>query len=125
MVKCPISITGVNAAEHIFGKGDESFRGNTVKVKPHQVHSTYIKIPIYIMDKYQYFTLSSDFMFFNCIPFFVTIVHHIKFIAALMNKDWSIKPVIGIIKEFKAQYTNWGFHIEEIQMDRQFDPSCG
>ena len=60
-------------------------------------------------------------MFVNDIPYFVTIIHHINFITALMTKYQYIKPVIETIKRVKAHYDERVFCIEEMCIDRQFE----
>ena len=56
--------------------------------------------------------MSADFMFINGILLFVTISHHIKFIADLINRDQHIKLVIAPIRQVKDNYANCGFRIE-------------
>ena len=73
------------------------------------------------MERYQYFTLSDDFMFINDIPFFITISHHIKYITDLMAKDQSIKTVIKTAKETKSHCAKCGFCIKGMWMNRQLE----
>ena len=76
------------------------------------------------MERYQSVILSSDFVFVNSIPYFITISHHIKFITYLMTKYQGIKPVIETIKKVEAHYAKHGFRIEGVRMDRQFGLAC-
>ena len=54
--------------------------------------------PNHLMKRYHFVTLSSDSMFVNGIPFFVTFIHHIKFIAYLITKDQHINILVKTIK---------------------------
>ena len=97
MINCPISIADVTAAEDIFGKDEGSLHGKTTRSKTHQVKVIYFNIPNHLVERYQSVTLSTEF-FFNGIPFFVTISHHIKFVTYLMTKDQRIKPLVETVK---------------------------
>ena len=112
MVKWTISLTDVNVAEDIFSKDESHLRGKIVQSKSHEVKSMYINSPWYLIYKYKLVTMSADFMFINGILLFVTISHHIKFIADLINRDQHIKLVIAPIRQVKDNYANCGFRIE-------------
>ena len=123
MVNCPILLGNVNAAADIFIKDEGTPQVKTMQSKPYQVHPTYINILWYLMEKYQYFTLSYEFMFVNGIPFFITTSHHIKPITDLMTKYERIIPVIATIKKVKSHDAKYGFCIEEMWIYRQCEPS--
>ena len=88
----------MKSSADIFGKDKVSLRVNMTRSNPHQVQSIYVSIPKHFMEKYQSVTISDDYMFFNGIPLFVTVIHHIKFITDLMTKDQRTKTVIDMIK---------------------------
>ena len=82
-------------------------------------------IPLQVMQQYKDVTLSADVMKVPGIPFFMTILKHIKFGTAgkLDNMNNS-----HIIKHFKAvigAYVTRGFRVTVILADNQFESMRG
>ena len=98
MIYYPIPIDYVNAAEDVFSKDEGSLHMKNVFSKTNQLCYSYINIPKHLMERYQSVIVSSDFMFANGISFFITIIHNIKFITAIITKDQRIKYMIETVK---------------------------
>ena len=67
-----------------------------------------------LMEKYQLFILSTNFMFVNNVPFFKTYSRDIRFIAS-RNKGLKKNMTLHAMKSIKAYYAKRGFRIVGIE----------
>jgi hypothetical protein len=76
-------------AEKIFGKDLGSLQGRTIREHPEVVDTSYIDLPIEIMDIHGRVTLAMDIMNVDRMYFLITLSRNIQFITVdrLENKD--------------------------------------
>ena len=77
------------------------------------------------MAKYQCVILAVDVMFVNKIPFFITMLHDIKFNIIEMLGSQSNKVFMASIHQVLKIYNAQGFKVDTILAERQFEPICG
>jgi hypothetical protein len=118
---CPITRDNIIAAEHIFGPDVGSLKGKTVHRAPERVRATMNNLPPVLMSRYRDVALGGDIMFVNRIPFFMTIARNIRFAMSESLANQSSKTIMSCIKRIKQIYSQRGFRITQLMMDRQFE----
>jgi hypothetical protein len=119
---CPITRKDILAAEHIFGPDVGSLKGNTVcRGAPH-VDICTINIPANLISQYREVVPAADVMFVNKIPFFVTILHDIKFRTTEVLPNQKTLALKSALTHVLSIYRKRGFIVTTVLMDGQFKP---
>ena len=83
------------------------------------------QVPVTIIEWYRRVTLGADIMFFNKIPFFVTISRAIKFGTLDLLKNRKIPTILEAVRHVYRTYKQRGFQIDVILMDGEFKTMRG
>jgi hypothetical protein len=70
---CPVTIQYIELATKILGKNIAALKGKTTRSKTHPVASDYVKVPKELLKLHKEVFLTSDILFVNKIPFFLTL----------------------------------------------------
>jgi hypothetical protein len=118
----PVTIQDINIAMKIWGKNIAALKGKTTWSKTHPVARDYVKVPKALLKLHKYVFLTTEILFVNKIPFFVTLSHKICFTAVNHLTDRTIPQIFKAFKEMCQYYLQRGFHITTVHADGGFTP---
>jgi hypothetical protein len=119
---CPITRADVKMAEDIYGTSVVHLKGKTTRKGGKHVSFNVPTLPHMISDKYKLVTLSGDIFYVNGVRFLSTISRHIQFRTAEHIKDAKLETLEASLKAIQGLYATWGFKINVVHMDCQFEP---
>jgi hypothetical protein len=97
----PVMIQDIDVAAKIWGKNIAALKGKTTQSKTHPVARDYVKVPKELLKLHKEVFLTTDILFVNKIPFFLTLSRKICFTAVNHLAD---RTVLQIFKAFKKMY---------------------
>ena len=95
---CPTTVEDVNVALKIWGKNIVALKGNTTQIKPNTVARYSVKIPVDLLNLHKEVFLTLD-IFFNNIPFLLTISQKICFTAVNHLLNRTVPQIFAAFKE--------------------------
>jgi hypothetical protein len=124
ITNCPVTPTDTSAANKIFGPNVASIKGKTVRVTQEPVLTSYVKLPQEILDLNKEITITADVMFVDGLGFMVTNSRGVKFTTSEYGPTRSKANITNSLKKFFGIYTQRGFTIQTVLMDREFECLC-
>ncbi len=118
---CPVTNEDIHNAHAIFGPDLASIRGKTVRHKPEQVVTDYIKIPRDLFTNHNRVTLVADVMFVNLVPFLVSASRNINLITIKHAPDQKASKLGYLLECIVCVYARAGFTVQTILMDNEFN----
>jgi hypothetical protein len=109
-------------ARKIWGKNIAALKGKTTRSKSIPVARDYVKVPINLMKLHKEVFLTTDILFVNKIPFFLTLSCKICFTAVNHLGDCTVPQIFKAFKEMYQYYLQRGFHIKTVHADGDFAP---
>jgi hypothetical protein len=119
---CPVTIHDIDVAKKIWGKNIAALKGKTNRSKMHPVARDYVKVPKELLKLHKEVFLTTYIFFVNKIPFFLTLIRKIYFIAANHLADRTVPQIFKAFMEMYQYYLQRGFHITTVHADGEFAP---
>jgi hypothetical protein len=119
---CPMTIQGIDVAMKILGKNIAVLKGKTTRSKTHPVARDYVKVPKELLKLHKEVFLTTDILFVNKIPFFLTLSRNICSTAVNHLADRTVPQILKAFKEMYQYYLQRGFHITTVHADGEFAP---
>jgi hypothetical protein len=119
---CPVTVQDIDVAQKIWGKNIAALKGKTTRSKSIPVARDYVKVPMEPMKLHKEVFLTTDILFVNKIPFFLTLSRKISFIAVNHLADCTVPQIFKAFKEMYQYYLRSGFHIKTVHSDGEFAP---
>jgi hypothetical protein len=110
---CPVTNEDVHNAHAIFNPDLASIRGKTVRCKPEQVVTDYIKIP-------RNFFMNHN-LFVNSVPFLVSASCNINLLTIKYTPDQKASKLGYLLEHIVRVYACVGFTVQTILMDNKFN----
>ena len=114
LTDCPVTIPDVNNAHTSFGLILGGTRGNTVRHKTDHVTTYYIAITRDCLALHRFVSLVTDVMFFNNIPFLITISRGIKFVIVEYLSSRTAKELSKNLKRVMKLYGRGSMIVQTI-----------
>jgi S-adenosylmethionine hydrolase len=105
VANCPVTPTGINAANKIFGPNIASIKGKTVRVTQEPVLTSYVKVPLETLNLNKEITITADVMFVDGFGFMVTRSREVKFTTSEYVPTRSKANLTNSLKRF-LKYTH-------------------
>ena len=121
LTDCPVTIPDVNNAHKIFGPILGGTRRKTVRQKPEHVTTDYIAIPGDFLVLHSFIYLVADVMYFNNIPFLITMSCVIKFVNVEYLSSCTTEELSKNLKRVMKLYGRGSIIVQTILMDIEFD----
>jgi hypothetical protein len=122
---CPVMPNDINTADNIFGPNVASLKGKTIRNTQEPVLTEYVEIPKEILDLNKDVTLTADVMFVDGLGFLNTASRKIKFATSKYVPKSNKAVLVNSLKKCVDIYTQWGFTIRMVSMNREFEYLCG
>jgi hypothetical protein len=117
---CPVTVQYINVALKILGKNITALKGKTTRRKTIPVARDYVKVPLELMKLHKEVFMTTDILFVNKNPFFLTLIRNITFTAVNHLADRTAKQIFKAFKEIYQYYLQRGFHITLVHADGEF-----
>ena len=118
---CPVTISDVKIAKHIYGADVYAIRGKTVRSAPKRVVTeTMIPIPPSILTHYKKITLCIDIFYVDKITFLTTISRKILFMTVENITNRKLPTIYNSIKKVIHIYRARGFRVHFVLADNEF-----
>ena len=108
---------GIYVAQNIWVKSVPDFKLNTTRNKPIPVEDDMVQVPKDLVKLHKYIYLMADIFFVNSIPFFLTLISNIWFIAVNELSNIKVETILKAFKDVYNHYKNRGFHVTTIHAD--------
>ena len=122
ILNCPVTSDDVERANTIYGPSITTLKRKSTRTKSKPVVTDYVDIPPAVLDSNKVITLSADILFVNRIPFYATIIRHIKFTTVEAIPSWKLPQLIKPTQYVLDLYSQRGFKITTTLMDGEFIP---
>jgi hypothetical protein len=119
---CPVTVQYIDVARKIWGKNIAALKGKTTWSKSIPVARDYVKVPMELMKLHKEVFLTTNILFVNNIPFFLTLSRNICFTAVNHLADRTVPQIFKAFKEMYQYYLHRSFHIKTVHADREFAP---
>jgi hypothetical protein len=119
---CPVRIQDIDVATKMWGKNIAALKGKITRSKTHPVARDYVKAPKELLKLHKEVFLTTDILFVNKIPFFLTLSRKICFTAVNNLADGTVPQIFKDFKEMYQYYLQCGFHITKVYADGEFAP---
>jgi hypothetical protein len=119
---CPVTVQYIDVALKIWGKNIAALKGKTTQCKTIPVTRDYVKVPLELMKLHEELFLTTDILFVNKNPFFLTLRHKITFTAVNHLTYRTVPQIFKAFKEIYQYYLQRGFHITVVHADIKFAP---
>ena len=113
----PVEVKDVSNSYAIFGANCNRLKGASTRHKPKRVKEEYMKIPKYFYQLHNFFTLTSDVMFMNGIPFLVTFSRNIILITCEYVPTRTAGQLAKSLMKILKLYARGGFVTRLVLMD--------
>jgi hypothetical protein len=91
-----------------------------VRRPPESVTTNHVKIPREILEQHQRVTLAANVMFFNRVPFLVSVSQGINLVTAEHTPSCTAKQLAAGIRCIMYLYSHRGFQVDTMLMDNEF-----
>ena len=123
---CNITVQDAKNAFHIYGPDEGVMMGKTTRSKPHCVDTTKLyQLPLEFTNKYRHLTLAIDILFFDTMPFLLTITRDIHFYTIEKLPDRENTTLLAALKHVISIHSTRGFIIQYILADSKFRHMTG
>jgi hypothetical protein len=119
---CPVTIQYIDVATKIWGKNIAALKGKTTRSKACPVARDYVKVPKELLKLHKEVFMTTDIVFVNKIPFFLTLSRKICFTAVNHLADRTVPQLFKSYKEMYQYYLQRGFHIATVHAGGEFAP---
>jgi hypothetical protein len=119
---CSVTLQYIDVARKIWGNNIAALKGKTTRSKSILVARDYVKVPMELMKIHNEVFLTTDILFVNNIPFFLTLSHKICFTSFNHLADRTVPHIFKAFKEMYQYYLQRGFHIKTVHADGEFAP---
>jgi hypothetical protein len=119
---CPLTVQDIDVARKIWGKNIAALKGKTTRSKSIPVYRDYVKVPMELMKFHKEAFLTTDILFVNKIPFFLTLSRKICFTAVNHLADRTVPQIFKAFKDMYQYYLQCGFHIKTVHAGGEFAP---
>jgi hypothetical protein len=96
---CPVTVQDMDVALKIWGKNIAAMKGKTTRRKTILVARDYVKVPLELMKIHKEVFLTTDILFVNKNPFFLTLSCKITFTAVNHLADRKVPQIFKAFKE--------------------------
>ena len=118
---CAITVQDAKNAFQIYGPDEGALMGKTTRETPKRVDTNALyQIPIEFMETHKHVTLAVDILFFDSIPFLLTISRDLHFHTIEKLADRENKTILDGLKRVISIYNARGFFIKFILADGEF-----
>ena len=118
----PVTLIDISNALSIFGPNLSRVKGGTVRTKPSRVEIEFnIEIPRDFYKLNRFFTLTSDVMFVNGVPFLTTFSRKISMLSVEFIPSRTDAQLGRSLMKIVLIYERGGFMVNVILMDQDFD----
>jgi hypothetical protein len=117
---CPVTVQDVDVAIKIWGKNIAALKGKTTRCKMNPVARDYFKVPMELLKLHKEVFLTTDILFVNKIPFFLTLSRKICFTAVNHLADRTVPQIFKAFKKTYQCYLQRGFHVTMVHADGEF-----
>lgn len=119
---CKITTEDINLCKKVFGEDMSSLKGKTTRQKPNPVVQNTVEIPPELMNDQRNIELCVDTMYWNELPFFVTVAKNLQyrtaeFMTSLKAEEYQTK-LTNVVRLYKSG----GFNVTMINADPEFKP---
>jgi hypothetical protein len=118
----PVTFQDIDVALNIWGKNIAALKGKTIRRKTIPVARDYVKVPLELMKLHKEVFLTTDILFVNNNPFFLTLSRKITFTAVNHLADRTVPQIFKAFKEIYQYYLQRGFHITVVHANGEFAP---
>ena len=123
---CAITLQDAKNAFQIYGPDEGAIMGKTTREKPQRVDINELyQLPIDFITKYRHVTLAIDILFFDTIPFLLTISRDVHFHTIEKLPDRENKTILAALQRVISIYNARGFFIQFILADGEFRHMSG
>jgi hypothetical protein len=119
---CPVTVQDIDMALKIWAENIAALKGKTTRRKTIPVASDYVKVPLELMKLHKEVFMTTDILFVNKNPFFLTHICRIKFTAVNHLADRTVSQIFKAFKEIYQYYLQCGFHITVVHADGELAP---
>ncbi len=120
IANCPATVRDIQNANRIFGPNLANLRGKTTRTKPEHVRADYVKSPRDFRELHKYVTIVADIMFFNSLPFLVTLSRGISLVTIKFLPSRTAKRLANSMERVIRIYGNASFIVQTSMMDMEF-----
>jgi hypothetical protein len=118
----PVTVQDIDVDLKIWGKNIAALKGKTTRRKTIPVVRDNVKVPLELMKLHKEVFLTTDILFVNKNPFFLTLSRKITFTAVNHLADRTVPQKFKVFKEIYQYYLQRGFHITVVHADGEFAP---
>ena len=123
---CTTTVQDAKNAFQIYGADEGALMGKSTRATPKRVDTNNLySPPIEFTQKYKYVTLAIDILFFDNIPFILTISRDINFYTVEKLTDRENTTILECLKRVISIYNARGFYIQYILADGEFRHMSG
>ena len=118
---CTVTVQDAKNTFQIYGPDEGALMGKSTRKNPTRVTTNDLyELPEYFTRKYKYVTLAIDILFFDNIPFILTILRGIHFYTVEKLNDRENSTIMECLKNVISLYNLRGFYVQYILADREF-----
>jgi hypothetical protein len=119
---CPVTVQDIDVALKIWGKNIAALKGKTTRRKTIPVARDYVKVPLELTKLHKEVFLTTDILFVDKNPFFLTLSRNITFTSVNHLADRMVPQIFKAFKDNYQYYLQRGFHITVVHTDGEFAP---